>query len=782
MTVGGQSRPGGRAVTVTRSGAEVGSAQVPGYSSKYYGSGRARKKEEVQKNDEASRLKAAQANVAKQRAERAAKLQAARDKARQERQTRGVRQSQTDEFTQLRRQANESPAAYAKRKEKVIRAAELTQKQSIVRPEDLNRVEPGTPNTQARNANVEIPMRSVTIAQTKTQQYQQAIKEKGIVRGSLYFLGEKAQGFVAQREVKGDLGFKKGGPSITSNNLVSTAVQTGPYFVPGLGTALLVSGGAEALGTKAGRARTESYGTTISEKTRTPQWVGTTTAYGLEIAGATIGTVQTYKAMKVGQPKTTLLDVQTKTSKLPERTVVNVQQGTVTKTPKNTMVVESTVLARTEKGFVNPSSTLTVTKSQTLVTKEGDLIRTATQGRSTSRTSYGQKNTVATDYLSGKKSSATTKSRGEFQLWYDTKQTKDYVGYVVSQTGSQTQAGVAGLKVMKDGGAVYATTKPVVQEAYKTVLKGDTSLTTGLVVSKKRVNDVLRAQKPVAKPKAKPQKPITLDISKDRASGRTTKLTVQEAKTAAVLSSLPSTPTKTKTVIRAPRTTQTTTQPTTLQVTPRQQTVSTQQVRYLTNTKTRSAQRGLQGSAQVRKEKVREAVSTLKKQGSVQSKARTFLQQMRQKTQKTNKQSLRPSITTLLRNRLSGKPKAPLPLPTPQSTTSTLQSQARNPKGSFDIVYGVSRQERTPFTGSLEAAFEKALKESRSTLKAGFAITKRGSTKPLSTPKSLPQDFRPSKTLKGFTVQKKGRRLGTRSEVKEILSATRKGRKRNSFL
>lgn len=104
---------------------------------------------------------------------------------------------------------------------------------------------------QAQNLEVQPQIRARPTLREEFTEFRER-RGQGVIFGGLGFVGEKARGFVSQREVRGDFGFQRGGQSLSATPVIPAVVSTGPFFIPAVGPALAISGGVENIGRSIG--------------------------------------------------------------------------------------------------------------------------------------------------------------------------------------------------------------------------------------------------------------------------------------------------------------------------------------------------------------------------------------------------------------------------------------------------------------------------------------------------------------------------------------------------
>jgi hypothetical protein len=130
----------------------------------------------------------------------------------------------------------------------------------------------------------------LTIAPTFKEKYQATIQEQGKVRGTLAFAGTQFQELISRGQTKA---YKAGDTSAyyQSDSILRVAkfAPQASYFVPVVGPSLLIAGGAEEVGTKAGRTRITEGAKMMEEAYGVPKGVGKVGLYSANIASIGIG-------------------------------------------------------------------------------------------------------------------------------------------------------------------------------------------------------------------------------------------------------------------------------------------------------------------------------------------------------------------------------------------------------------------------------------------------------------------------------------------------------------
>lgn len=103
------------------------------------------------------------------------------------------------------------------------------------------------------------PPLAISAAPTTTEYFKKSIGEKGVIKGTLDFIGSGTRRLIVRKQFERaarDPTFELYQPQATGR-LGGFVAEVAPYFVPILGPALLIGGGVEELITKGGRERRE---------------------------------------------------------------------------------------------------------------------------------------------------------------------------------------------------------------------------------------------------------------------------------------------------------------------------------------------------------------------------------------------------------------------------------------------------------------------------------------------------------------------------------------------
>lgn len=124
-------------------------------------------------------------------------------------------------------------------------------------------------------------------APTKSELYQQSVQEQGYVKGTLAFFGGQAQTAYEQHVQKTGDYYQ----SEAIGNLIYGATTTAPYFLGGgVGAGLMIAGGVESFGTKAGRQRLAETKTYYEEKGYSPM-TSSVFSYGQPVVEVGLGLI-----------------------------------------------------------------------------------------------------------------------------------------------------------------------------------------------------------------------------------------------------------------------------------------------------------------------------------------------------------------------------------------------------------------------------------------------------------------------------------------------------------
>lgn len=169
--------------------------------------------------------------------------------------------------------------------------AELTSQQSFARGVDLpQQTVPSQAQSFATIADIQQrppPTNVIRAAPTRGQQFKEFVGSRNPITGTLSFAGEKTQGFITQRETRGDFGFSRGGQSLAGTGLISTGVQVAPFLTPaGAGLALATGVGQF---TPSGIREAQAVGSSFESQTGLPSVIGTTGFLGLTTGFGLLG-------------------------------------------------------------------------------------------------------------------------------------------------------------------------------------------------------------------------------------------------------------------------------------------------------------------------------------------------------------------------------------------------------------------------------------------------------------------------------------------------------------
>jgi len=131
------------------------------------------------------------------------------------------------------------------------------------------------------------PLGVVAPAPTITEKYKRTTAEQGYIKGTIAFGSDYFANFFAGSKYSP---VKETGYEQPIRKLFKTTGSVGPYFTP-VGSALLVGGGIEEVGTKAGRARIGERATYFEEVKGYSPFTSKTIFYGLPVAEVGLGLV-----------------------------------------------------------------------------------------------------------------------------------------------------------------------------------------------------------------------------------------------------------------------------------------------------------------------------------------------------------------------------------------------------------------------------------------------------------------------------------------------------------
>lgn len=156
--------------------------------------------------------------------------------------------------------------------------------------EPINNIQPmaSTSVTQVQiNPQTNKPYGYVTQAPTKKQQYSTSVKERGYIKGTLYYGGQKVSGLFSSSNISP---VKDSGYQAPVGKLGSSTIEVAPYFTP-VGSALLVGGGVEELGTSSGRTRIKEKVEYLEEEKGYSPTTAKIISYGQPIAEVGLGSI-----------------------------------------------------------------------------------------------------------------------------------------------------------------------------------------------------------------------------------------------------------------------------------------------------------------------------------------------------------------------------------------------------------------------------------------------------------------------------------------------------------
>lgn len=205
------------------------------------------------------------------------------------------------------------------------------------------------------------PIGTLTSAPTTKEKYKSSVEQSGYIRGSLGFLGTQIQEKIARGQTSaykaGDSSAYYQGESFIK---LGGYAPTTLYFTPVVGPTLLVGGGVEEIGTKAGRARILSGAESMEQAYGVPKAVGVTAGYGLNIASIGIGGKAFVSDINklANLPKTSTQFIAT------EQRLTNIQGK-----PK---IVTDVKFTSTQKNFFGDTRSIGVSKTSTNIIKTTD--------------------------------------------------------------------------------------------------------------------------------------------------------------------------------------------------------------------------------------------------------------------------------------------------------------------------------------------------------------------------------------------------------------------------
>ncbi len=172
---------------------------------------------------------------------------------------------------------------------------------------------------------------TVEPAPTRMELYKEAVEEKGYVKGTLFSAGQVVSGKIATSKYS-PLAYT--GYDVPVGKLAATTTEYGPYFTPYVGIGLLIGGGVEELGTKAGRERIKQHEESLIYEGYEPL-TAKAISWGVPVGELVLGSLGLKSQIKSVKLKSDIKEVQTKFIQVQKET----EKG-----------VEATIFSRTRVG------------------------------------------------------------------------------------------------------------------------------------------------------------------------------------------------------------------------------------------------------------------------------------------------------------------------------------------------------------------------------------------------------------------------------------------------